>query len=241
MSTYLIVNRAPLDYQPSGKAMTAWNTWFEQLGAHLIDRGNPVFTASAIGACADETALGGYTLIDADDLDSALALARECPALAYGGGVEVGELTVVHSGTGPAEGYRSVLRFSAPVEAVLTALTTTEGLSTWWVPATGSGVEGGELRFHFDGAEPAVMHVDIANAATVAWSVLTCPVEPDWVGTRPTFTLSPTEEGGCRLEFHHIGLAPRLECYGQCSAHWGRYLAGLYDLVESDQRSAVRS
>ena len=37
--------------------------------------------------------LGGYSLIEADDLDAALELTTGCPVLASGGGVEVGVVT----------------------------------------------------------------------------------------------------------------------------------------------------
>ena len=39
------------------------------------------------------TELGGYSIVSADDLSAAVAIARSCPALSAGGGVEVGELT----------------------------------------------------------------------------------------------------------------------------------------------------
>jgi hypothetical protein len=41
--TYVIVNRAPAGYTPSPNAMMMWNDWFDRLGGHLVDRGNPVF------------------------------------------------------------------------------------------------------------------------------------------------------------------------------------------------------
>jgi hypothetical protein len=53
-----------------------------------------VFSRQPVGNCGTETGLGGYTLIAADDLEGAVALARSCPLLAEGGGVEVGELTL---------------------------------------------------------------------------------------------------------------------------------------------------
>ena len=40
----------------------------------------------------------GYTLVTAENLAAALALAAECPMLAARGGVEVGELTLLNSG-----------------------------------------------------------------------------------------------------------------------------------------------
>jgi hypothetical protein len=99
MPTYVIVNRVPEGYRPSPEAQRAWTVWFEGLDASLVDRGNPVFSSTTLGASGVETALGGYTLVSADDLEVAVALAKSCPALSYGGGVEVGELTLLNRGT----------------------------------------------------------------------------------------------------------------------------------------------
>jgi YCII-related domain len=99
MATFVIVNRAPKQYTPSADALAAFNAWFEQLGANLVDRGNPVFDWRALGNTGADTTLGGYTLIHADDLEAAIALAKGHPLLQQGGGVEVGELTVLNRGT----------------------------------------------------------------------------------------------------------------------------------------------
>lgn len=76
--------------------MTVWNTWFETLGDHVTDVGNPILRRSTLGDCAAATELGGYSLISAADLEEAAALAQGCPFLRIGGGVEVGELTLLN-------------------------------------------------------------------------------------------------------------------------------------------------
>lgn len=98
MPTYVITNRYPNGYTGSPEDMAAWNTWFDQLGDNLRDRGNPAFRRSTLGDCGPNTSLGGYSLIAADDLDQAVALAKGCPALQKAGGVEVGELTPLNDG-----------------------------------------------------------------------------------------------------------------------------------------------
>jgi YCII-related domain len=98
MPTFVLTHRAPAHYAPSAQSAAAWNAWFERLGSNLADRGNPVFARRSLGDCGSDTALGGYTLITADDLQSAVALANGCPVLAAGGGVEIGELTPLNSG-----------------------------------------------------------------------------------------------------------------------------------------------
>jgi hypothetical protein len=71
----------------------------EQLSANLVDRGNPVFERSTVGNCGADTELTGYSLVTADDLEAAVALAKGCPVLQSDCGVEVGEITVLNRST----------------------------------------------------------------------------------------------------------------------------------------------
>ena len=80
MSTYLIVHRAPKDYVGSAEAAAAWDAWFEELGANLVDRGNPVFERRTLKTSETDNPLGGYTLVTADDLNAAVALSNGCEA-----------------------------------------------------------------------------------------------------------------------------------------------------------------
>jgi hypothetical protein len=97
MPTYLITNRITDSFRPGPEAFAAWTAWFERLGAHLEDRGNPAFSRTTLGDCGPETMLGGYTLITADNLDAAVTLAQSHPLLTLGGGLEIGELTLINA------------------------------------------------------------------------------------------------------------------------------------------------
>ena len=61
----------------------------------LVDGGNPISKSKAIsrdGSVMDATsAPSGYSIIKANDLDSAVALAKGCPVLAGGAAVVVSE------------------------------------------------------------------------------------------------------------------------------------------------------
>jgi hypothetical protein len=95
MASFVFTYRAPKQYTPRQTEVVAqWKAFFQGMGGHLVAMGNPVFTRETVGTTSD-TVLGGYSLVDADDLDAALAIARGCPLVARGGGVEVGELTSV--------------------------------------------------------------------------------------------------------------------------------------------------
>jgi hypothetical protein len=94
MPTYLFAYRAPTDYETGQpREMEAWRSYFEQLGDAVLNIGNPVFSRAAVGTVTSDTDLGGYSLVAAASLTEASSLARDCPFVALGGGVEVGELT----------------------------------------------------------------------------------------------------------------------------------------------------
>jgi hypothetical protein len=75
--------------------MKAWGDWFGTLGSSVVDPGNPFGASTAVkadGSAGSATAgLGGYSVVKADDLDSAATLAKGCPILSAGGTVEVYE------------------------------------------------------------------------------------------------------------------------------------------------------
>jgi hypothetical protein len=96
MPTFVFSYRMPADSVPGGAdTRAAWADWFDGIGGSLSDRGNPVFESTEVGNCGQRTRLGGYTFVHAEDLESAVALAKGSPALQAGGGVEVGAVTVL--------------------------------------------------------------------------------------------------------------------------------------------------
>jgi hypothetical protein len=97
MATYVLSYRNPKGYVPTADTREQWWAWFRGMGDALVDIGQPVATRSSLGDCdSDRTELGGYSLINAPDLDSALIIAHGCPHLHHDGGVEVGELVTLH-------------------------------------------------------------------------------------------------------------------------------------------------
>ena len=95
MPNYLLAYRSAKNGRPDGdEHFGAWQTFFEGLGASLVDAGNPIFGRRSLGDCdTDTTVLGGYSIISADNLEAAVALAEACPGLSSAGGVDVGEIT----------------------------------------------------------------------------------------------------------------------------------------------------
>ena len=85
---------APETPEEGEAVMAAWMSWFGELGASVIDGGNPFAEAKTVnsdGSVSEggSSSLGGYSIIDAADLDAAARLAKGCPVLSAGGFVDV--------------------------------------------------------------------------------------------------------------------------------------------------------
>lgn len=91
------------------RVMSQWNVWMEQLiqqgkikAAHPLDRyeGKIVSWQNGKGVvdgpfAESKEAIGGYFLVQVDDLNEAVAIAKGCPALEYGLDVEVRPIAVL--------------------------------------------------------------------------------------------------------------------------------------------------
>ena len=97
MSKFVLAYRGgsvPESPEQQEAVMSAWTSWFGELAAAVIDGGNPFGDAKTIASDGSVTdggaaSLGGYSVIDASDLDDAVSKARGCPILDAGGSVEV--------------------------------------------------------------------------------------------------------------------------------------------------------
>ncbi|MHB8233196.1 MAG: hypothetical protein ACYDHT_00935 [Solirubrobacteraceae bacterium] len=73
-----------------------WTRWFEELGPAVVDGGVATGAAKTVGPGGSVTDGGslqitGYSIVSAEDLDAAAALAGGCPVLGIGGAVDVYE------------------------------------------------------------------------------------------------------------------------------------------------------
>ena len=80
------------------QAMKAWEDWFHQIGdGAVVDQGNP-FAPASNKIAADGSVSGGagrasgYSILEADSLDDATALAKGCPVLSGGASIGVYEI-----------------------------------------------------------------------------------------------------------------------------------------------------
>ena len=105
MSEYVFLYRGaerPASPQDTQQIMQKWMKWFEELNkkGHVKDRGQPLDATGKVvrgrnkavtdGPFAESKDLvGGYTLVEAKDLNEAAEVAKGCPIFERNGFVEV--------------------------------------------------------------------------------------------------------------------------------------------------------
>jgi hypothetical protein len=92
VSNFVISFRSPENNRPDATEEAEWQRWFGEIGSQVADFGHRVGRVSSLGSSTVHgDALAGYVVVEASDFDSALAIAKGCPGLRHGRGVEVGE------------------------------------------------------------------------------------------------------------------------------------------------------
>jgi uncharacterized protein YndB with AHSA1/START domain len=120
------------------------------------------------------------------------------------------------------------LTINATPAAVRAAVTTGDGVSGWWMPAVAEDPQVLTVSFGDSTAEFRVT----AAPELVVWDVLSCAVEPDWVGTSIEFATTAKSAGTIELAFTHRGLGA-LPCAETCFAGWTHFLPSLVSYLES--------
>ena len=143
MQEFVFLYRLPADHENSGDDIAAWNAWLAGIGKDLLDVGRPVAAAATIGALdAAPGRLTGYSVIAAEDRQTAEEIAARCPALASGGAVEVAVLAYLPEGhrrvqlMSVAESERGSIRkqihIAASPSVVYEVISSPEHIARWW-------------------------------------------------------------------------------------------------------------
>ena len=98
MAKFLLLTRGgtmPASPEEGAKVMKGWTDWFTAIGASILDPGNPISQVRIVAADGsvrpgDARSVTGYTVVDAADIDAAVALAKGAP-LDGDMSIEVGE------------------------------------------------------------------------------------------------------------------------------------------------------
>jgi hypothetical protein len=88
----------PESEEEQAKVLAAWGAWYEGLGEAVVDPGNPfspavqnIVPGGTVSEGAFGTASSGYTILQADSMDSAVGMAKKSPMLEGNGQITVYE------------------------------------------------------------------------------------------------------------------------------------------------------
>jgi hypothetical protein len=83
MKKFLVLYHDRWDPQP--ETMNAWQAWFEKVGEHIVDSGNPLSAGIEVthggsrSLSETDAAATGYSIVSAASLEDAAALLDGCP------------------------------------------------------------------------------------------------------------------------------------------------------------------
>ena len=105
MTQYLITylgNPREMGKEEGRKHMQKYRNWLDGLGDTLVSAANPVRNAKGIvsdGSVTDGgyTKMSGYSIIQAETEEEAIAIVKACPYLDVGGQLEMAELVQMSS------------------------------------------------------------------------------------------------------------------------------------------------
>jgi uncharacterized protein YndB with AHSA1/START domain len=120
---------------------------------------------------------------------------------------------------------------SSSLDDAYNALTTRDGLSSWWTKDTkGESKVGGVLEFRFGAGGIDMKVLELHPRKSVLWQVVDGPAE--WIGTRVSFELE--QEGEWTIvRFKHQGWKEPVDFMHHCSTKWGVFLLSLKSLLEA--------
>lgn len=99
MQKYLLIYHGKPDIQSpedGAKNMEAWKAWNAGLGDAVVDPGLPVgpsktITANGVEDNGGANPASGMTVLQANSMDEAITLAKDCPHLSGSGTIEIAE------------------------------------------------------------------------------------------------------------------------------------------------------
>lgn len=82
--------------------MSKYMDWLSSLGDSAVSPANPLkntrtVNSDGIVTTGGTTSMSGFTIIEADSIEAALVIAKQCPFLEIGGSLEVSELMQMSS------------------------------------------------------------------------------------------------------------------------------------------------
>jgi len=117
-------------------------------------------------------------------------------------------------------------------EKIFQAITTSEGLDSWWTKqSAGIPKMGEEYRFYFTkGYDWFAKVLMIMENKQIMFKMI--HADPDWIDTLLTFTIIKKNDNTCLLRFDHTEWRSINDHFRRTSYCWALYMRGLKKYVE---------
>ena len=123
------------------------------------------------------------------------------------------------------------LTIKAAPEKVYNAISTQEGIASWWCKDTIAKPEIGFTNvFTFGKIRNEFKVKDLKPGKKLDWKVVNSIDE--WIGTDVTFDLEE-KDGNTILRFAHSDWKAETDLYAACTYDWARFMASLKSLCET--------
>jgi hypothetical protein len=127
-----------------------------------------------------------------------------------------------------AQSFTTSFTVDKSPKEIFEAITNVRG---WWSGEIEGPTDelGAEFTYRYENLHRSRQKItELVPGKKVVWRVLDGEInfvrdKTEWNGTEIAFEISE-KEGKSELRFTHIGLAPRIQCYGECVGAWGFYI-----------------
>lgn len=125
----------------------------------------------------------------------------------------------------------------ASAESIYQALTTNEGLASWWTnDVSGAGEVGSVIKFRFNGGGPDFEVIKLVENETVHWKHSGSMPE-EWLGSEVSFKIQ-TQDDQTIVRFTHYNWKEATDFMAHCSTKWAVFLLSLKEVLETGQGKA---
>jgi uncharacterized protein YndB with AHSA1/START domain len=133
---------------------------------------------------------------------------------------------------------RHLVFIKSAAEKIYTAITTQQGIASWWSVNNNAKPEAGSIyRISFGGDYYKDIKVsELVPNKKLVWDIL--EAHPEWLNTKVTFDISMGKDSA-ELRFSHSGWREYTDMFAQCSYHWAIYLGNLKAFAEKNKLFAL--
>jgi len=149
------------------------------------------------------------------------------------------------------QAYTTSFTVDQSPEEAFNAITNVRG---WWSGDISGRTDqlGAEFTYRYEDLHRSTQKItEMVPGKKVVWHIVDADInfvkdKKEWNGTDVVFEIANKrgkKRGKTEIRFSHVGLTPRIECYGKCAGAWGFYindsLRGLITTGKGDPNEAT--